>query len=228
MLKLLTATGIAVVALTGGAFAADLSLPAASAPPEVVPTAAPGNWDGLYLGANVGYGWGTATSDEFGSTATEIDPEGWTAGGQIGYNFHLSDSLVLGVEGDAEWTNQTDTVHFPDGNYDGTVDANWKGAVTAHLGIDAGSFMPYVLAGVAFENATLSYWDDDNFASNGSNSQTHTGWTVGAGVATAIAPNVSLFGEVRYSDYGSQTYNIDNESVDLTDTSVRVGINYHF
>jgi len=226
MLKIAIASGLVLATLTGGAFAADLARPMKVAPVVAAPAAS--NWDGLYLGANIGYGPGTATSDGFGSTSTTIDFSGLFVGGQIGYNFHLSDNIVLGIEGDLNWANETGTTHFIDGNYDGTDAINWTGAVTGKIGYDAGTFMPYVLGGVAFAGNTLSYYDDDLQQSNGSQSATHTGYTVGLGLAAAVASNVSVFGEYRYSDYGTQTYGLDTGDVRLTDNSVRGGVNFHF
>ena len=89
---LLLGTAILTV-LSTGAYAADLSMPMKAAP-MMAPAAS--SWDGPYVGASVGYGWGTATDDTFttGSTASPITDtasmSGWLIGGQIGYNFHLS------------------------------------------------------------------------------------------------------------------------------------------
>jgi opacity protein-like surface antigen len=41
-----------------------------------------------------------------------------------------------------------------------------------------------------------------------------------------LASNLSANVGYRYSDYGSQTYS--GAPVSLTDSSVRVGLNYHF
>ena len=56
---------------------------------------------------------------------------------------------------------------------------------------------------------------------------THVGWTVGAGAEFTLADHLSANVEYRYSDYGKQTYDSSN-SVSLTDSTVRAGLNYHF
>ena len=48
----------AVAALSTGAMAADLGMPMKAAP--MMAPAASTSWDGAYIGANVGYAWGTA------------------------------------------------------------------------------------------------------------------------------------------------------------------------
>lgn len=82
--------------------------------------------------------------------------------------------------------------------------------------------MPYLTGGLAVANATREAFTTDT--------QTHIGWTVGAGVDVAVADNVSLNLEYRYSDYGSKVYGTGGTAptVDLTSHAVRAGVNFHF
>jgi outer membrane immunogenic protein len=206
MIKLSLITGAAFVALSSGAFAADLAMPA-YAPPATFSAPAATDWDGPYIGASVGYGWGTA-STSVGSASTT----GWLIGGQLGYNFHLSDNLVAGVEGNIDWDNQSGTVGGV------TIQRNWDGSIRGRLGVDLDGILPYAEAGVAFTNASGSG------LASGSNTQ--TGWTAGAGVEFKLSDQLSANVEYRYSDYGSASYG--PVSVGMTDSTVRAGLNYHF
>jgi len=199
------AATLAAFALTPvAAHAADLMVQ----PQPMAAAAAAPNWDGPYIGAHLGYGWGTATA----SSTTSTSLSGFSAGGQAGYNFHLSDNIVAGIEGDASWSNEQ-------GSFSGSTPMriNWDGSLRGRLGVDMGDIMPYAEAGVAFANATAA----------SVYTETHTGWTVGAGVEFMMASNLSANVEYRYSDYGSQTYN-GGTPIALTDNSLRVGLNYHF
>lgn len=207
--KLVLAT-VAFAALSGTAMAADVYIPPAQ-PAPVIAAPAASDWDGPYIGASVGYGWGSSDNSSIGDSA---DINGWTVGGQVGYNFHLTDNLVAGVEGDLNWDNQSGTFGVGD-----NLRANWDGSVRGRLGVDLDGILPYAEAGVAFANATDTIEGADY-------SNTHTGWTAGAGVEFKISDPVSLNVEYRYSDYGTQNYN--GETVGLTDSTVKAGINYHF
>ncbi|MDR3472733.1 MAG: porin family protein [Devosia sp.] len=213
--------GVAVLAISGSAMAADLSMPMKAAAPVA---AVPSSWDGAYIGGNAGYAWDHA-DHTVDNPIGDFDMTGGFVGGQIGYNFHLTDGVVLGVQGDIEWSHITGT--------DATITSitntiNWTGAVTARLGYDAGQFMPYVLGGVAMANNT------GTGPSSTSQDENHTGWTIGAGLEAQLADNLSGFVEYRYSDYGQATYsNLPNPVaggpiIDLTSSTVRAGLNYHF
>jgi len=213
MIKLAVVTLGAFAALAGASHAADLGMPEPAQPAPSFTAPAATDWDGPYIGASVGYGWGTATDN--GSLGLgSVSTTGWLVGGQVGYNFHLTDNLVAGVEGNVDWDNQSGSLAGF-----GTLQRNWDGSIRGRLGVDLDGILPYVEAGVAFTNATAS-------GSGISASNTHTGWTAGAGVEFKVADPVSINVEYRYSDYGSQTYN--GESVGITDSTVRVGLNYHF
>ena len=211
MIQKMLLAGAAVTVFSGSAMAADLMAPRAPAPMMSVAPAAQTNWDGPYIGATLGYGWGTTLDTTNGNYSSS--PNGFTAGGQVGYNFHLSDNLVAGVEGDLNWNNQQATT-----NNGGTYRINWDGSVRGRLGVDLDGILPYAEAGVAFANATVT--------NGGTFSATHTGWTAGAGVEFKLADQVSANVEYRYSNYGSQTFN--GNTVGLTDNALRVGVNYHF
>jgi outer membrane immunogenic protein len=191
---------------SGGRFLAVPSQPA----PAIAPPAST-DWDGPYVGATLGYGWGTTTDTT--STRYNGTPNGVTFGGQVGYNFHLSDNLIAGVEGDLNWNDQQGTTTNA-----ATYRINWDGSVRGRLGVDLDGILPYAEAGVAFANSTVT--------DTATASATYTGWTVGAGVEFKLADQVSANVEYRYSDYGTQTLNGD--TVRLTDNALRVGVNYHF
>jgi outer membrane immunogenic protein len=199
--KLLVA-GIAATTLSGTAMAADLYAPAGN--PPLAPAAA--DWDGPYIGANLGYGWGTLTN---GTTGASAGTSGWSVGAQAGYNFHATDIIVLGAEGDINWSDETGTVGGA------AFRKNWDGSLRGRLGVDVDGIMPYAEAGIAFANGTI---DPD--------STTHTGWTAGGGIEVKVADPVSLNAEYRYADYGSSNYG--GTAYSLTDNSVRLGLNYHF
>jgi outer membrane immunogenic protein len=213
--------GVATLGFASVSHAADLIVDTPAAPMAV---SSSGNWDGAYIGAFAGYGWGTLTeqSDVFAPEGTDYDLSGWELGVNAGANFTISEALVAGIVGDIAWSNiggENDDFAPLDYNI------NWVGSVRGRLGFDGGSFLPYVTAGLAFANNTIDLDDglDDD-------TQTHIGWTVGAGVEFAVADNVSLDLLYRYSDYGSKTYELDGDSADfgLTTNTVSVGINFKF
>jgi outer membrane immunogenic protein len=118
--------GIAAVALSaaGSAMAADLRVkaPIYKAPPPVVVY----SWAGFYVGGNVGYSWGRAstnitvpdfeTESGFGplpvsgfSISDRVRPGGVIGGGQIGWNWQAA-RWVLGIEADLQASGQKDSV----------------------------------------------------------------------------------------------------------------------
>lgn len=210
-LAIILLASAAALPLASAAQAADLAAPLAPPPAATVAPAPTTNWAGAYLGANIGYGWGTVTS-----SAGTINPQGGMIGGQIGYNFYLSDGVVLGAQADMDWSNITDS----NATYTDTI--QWNGALTGHLGFAWDAVMPYVLGGVAFANNKVE-------AGGGSQDQWHTGWTVGAGAEVMLADNLSAFAEYRYSDYGTKDYGgVGVTGVHPTDNTVRAGLNFHF
>src|SRR5712691_89379 len=94
-------------AIAGGVLSLDEPISAAPAPGY--------NWTGLYLGVNLGYGWGSDSVRVSGdAAATEPavaagvlprslagSPAGIIGGGQGGYNFQIN-RWVLGVEADVQ------------------------------------------------------------------------------------------------------------------------------
>jgi outer membrane immunogenic protein len=107
MRTLLLGAVASVALLAGPAIAADLPM---KAPPiaHVTPS-----WTGFYIGVNAGGSFGSDTATQnatFTSTAlgangllnstTQQAPKGWLVGRQLGYNWQVSSSYVLGLEAD--------------------------------------------------------------------------------------------------------------------------------
>jgi len=193
-------SGVAGVALVSGAQAADLII---DQPAVGVVEAASGNWDGLYVGAFVG-GLGGTYENAIG---TEWDISGWLAGVNLGANFTVADGIVLGVVGDVAWSNAENDV--------APLAVDWTASLRGRLGFDGGSFLPYLTAGLAVAGGEIA-----------GVSETHVGWTAGAGVEFAVADNISVDLLYRYSDYGTTTYAGNDYS--LTAHAVTVGLNFKF
>lgn len=209
--------GVAALGFASSTYAADLII---EQPAEVGVVDVSGNWDGVYVGAFAGYGWGSAdqeiTDDIF--TGDTLDLTGWFIGLTAGANFTVSDGIVAGIVGDIAWS---DIGGFDD-EFDTSVDIDWFGSLRGKLGFDGGAFLPYLTAGLAVAGATIDYDPDVD-------SNTHIGWTVGAGVEFAVADNMSIDLLYRYSDYGTQTYVVDPDAdVSLTAHTIQLGLNFRF
>lgn len=212
--------GAAVLSMASAASAADLLVQQPSMP-GFVDMGSSGGWDGAYIGGFVGYGWGTAAEapGDLLISTDEIDLTGWTAGATLGANFTVTPGFVLGAAGDLAWSGI--------GGYDAgngvDYDINWTGSLRGRAGYDAGAFMPYLTAGLAFAGATAS----DNGVDN---TQMHFGWTAGAGVEVAVADQISLDLQYRYSDYGTAEYDlpVNDATIDLSTHAITAGVNFKF
>lgn len=203
-------TAVSILALSASAQAADLII---DAPVEAGIVDVGGTWDGVFLGGFAGYASGEYAADGFDAE----DMDGWLLGAAIGTNFTLTDGIVAGVVGDLAWS----TVERTDEYGSGAID--WAGSVRGRLGIDAGGFLPYLTAGLAVAGTSI-----DNEILDVSDSAVHAGWTVGAGVEFAVTDDVSIDMLYRYSDYGSQTYNVGTGDFDaaLDTHQVTLGVNW--
>jgi outer membrane immunogenic protein len=185
-------------------------------PPVKAPAYVPGyTWTGFYVGINGGYGWGRSTWDSFG---TNTDPSGGLVGLTAGYNWQTG-PWVFGLEGDIDWSDIKGTsVGLETKN-------NWLGTARGRLGYAfANRVMPYVTGGAAFGDIRATQFGV------GTVHDTNVGWTVGAGVETAIAGNWTAKLEYLYADLGDVncTACVPTANVNFRTHIVRAGVNVRF
>jgi len=229
-MKTILYAGVAVLALTATASAADLTYEPAPAPVIVETTGF--NWTGFYAGVHAGYGWG-----DFG---TSIGPyndisgsaSGAVGGAQIGYNYQIN-QFVIGVQTDLAYTGIQNSADGYTGlaYYSAKAQLNWLGSTTVRAGVAMDTWLFYAKGGLAYGDVEASAGANSGpLYVSWSNSKWSTGWTAGAGIEKAFTPNVTGFLEYNYYDLG----NIDGwtsvgaTNVDLTSNVVKAGINYKF
>jgi outer membrane immunogenic protein len=221
VLTLLAAFGLAL-GMAQSASAADLRQPVYKAAPA--PVIAAYNWSGFYLGIHGGYAWASEDAALVGGgTATALDPDGFLAGAQLGWNWQAPGTpWVFGIEGDWSWTNAdaTGTV----GGLAVTSEHNWYATATARVGYAWDRTLWYVKGGAA--------WLDADYCrlGTGCTGNTRTGWTVGTGFEWALADSWTAKIEYNYMDFGNETFAVAPFATDL-DTQVhaiKLGLNYRF
>ncbi|MDR3409297.1 MAG: porin family protein [Methylovirgula sp.] len=239
----------ALLCSSTAALAADL--PNVKAPPVYAPP--PFTWSGFYIGANGGYGWtqgssGTVFITPPGSSSipyagNSVNSNGAIAGGQLGYNWQFG-SLVLGGEGDFDWTGiKGSTVPDPQNGPVAsllTARQNWLATVRGRVGYAIGQVLLYATGGVGFTEANIT--DTRLIHSNDtlrSGSATQVGGVVGAGAEWAFAEHWSVKLEYLHAWFGDQTYHLNTStgpyaafdvstSIHSNSDLVRAGINYRF
>lgn len=215
--------GILAFAATAGAVGAASAADIYTPPPAVVPIYTPVsvyNWSGFYVGVNGGWGWGQQTADTGAAFSGPIS--GGILGAHAGYNFMFANNIVAGVEADVAWSGQNGTV-TPGPTV--TQSLGWYSTFRGRVGYAFNNVLPYVTGGFAIGGGTRT----TSIGGGLSDSQTHTGYVLGAGVEWAFAQNWTAKLEYQYVNLGAKTYNITaTPSVGLTDNIVKVGIAYKF
>ena len=247
MNKLSKTASIALVAfaVAGPAAAANLPLPA---PPS--PSPPPPSWTFFYIGGNAGVGWSTESaatsvpgapntlitvpflgSATWGTGLSGISGGGGNGGGQIGFNWQMS-NLVLGFEADLQAhggaiaTNSSFVAPVP-GVFGAGIVTNqfnsktpWFGTLRGRLGTTATTYGPSLLiygtGGLAYGKENVSDLMTVNFPGGPlseafpfSTSATKWGYAVGGGFELMLAGTHWLVrAEYLYVDLkanGSQT-----------------------
>lgn len=231
-----------VASIAASAQAADLApRPYTKAPAYVAPIY---NWTGFYAGANVGYGWGGRSGNVTGNSANlngSVGPlefytdafgnknDGVFGGGQIGYNYQVS-QYVFGLETDIQWADQRSNTFLSrptpflgnsflaDHTQSASDRVKWFGTVRARAGFTpVSTLLLYVTGGLAYGETESSVTNTfpalpnvfpivtgrPAYANAGSVSGTSVGWAAGAGAEWMFAANWSVKAEYLHVDLGS-------------------------
>jgi outer membrane immunogenic protein len=244
---------VVAAALSGSAFAADLPPRTYAKAPAVAPVT---NWSGLYVGGNLGYGWGSGNTDfsflpspaEFGLNNTTLGARssGVIGGAQLGYNWQIG-SVVTGVEADIQGSGIKGSARAPaiptivllESSLSSEHKLSWFGTVRGRLGVTVTpELLLYGTGGLAYGRVDASANWFEPFEVGGlhfqaqapaSVSKTKVGWTAGAGAEWMFARNWSAKLEYLYVDLGSESA-IGDVTTNFPDPGVpglKVGYTWH-
>jgi outer membrane immunogenic protein len=225
------------IAFVHAAAAADLGTPRRPVYDEPLPHAPAFTWTGLYIGANVGYGW--SNSDwQFAATpgtSTSHSGTGGLVGGQIGYNLQVR-QYVFGAEADLSGTWLDGSTACPNAAFNCSHSFNWLASVRGRAGVavNGNRTLLYGTAGVAWADVDYAAKDVVTGANFGTGfSNTHVGWVAGAGIEHMLTPNLSARVEYLYYGFDSVTapagaLGAGPAALDLNTQTVRFGLNFKF
>ena len=255
MQKTAPAAALALALVGGTAFSADLPARMVLPAPPALPIAETFAWQGFYAGLNAGGAWNSNATANLLSTPVFVAPgvgeEPWAAsssmasartlatqgagfigGGQIGYNWQVNESFVLGMEADiqgiADSANSgTNTSLLPTP----TAGLNFLTVSSASKGLDylgtvrgrvgyllTPTLLAFASGGFAYGGVTAKTGFFQTVpndqppsyqflaANNSSFSNTRAGWTVGGGAEWLFCPNWSVKLEYLYYDLGNANY----------------------
>ena len=212
--------------IAGNAMAADMPAKAPmlmKAPPPSF------SWTGCYIGVGGGYGmWNQETFHETDpgliadeGTTTTGGGRGWFGTGQVGCDYQIASSWVIGAFGDWDWGSLRGTPHFNDG-FVGDEKNSWTWGAGGRIGyVMAPQFLTYVAGGY-----TQAHFDQVNLGrtrlpgstlSPSSPENTYHGWFLATGYEYGLSFLPGLFWktEYRYSTY---------QAADLSQISAVTGI----
>lgn len=208
------------------------------------------NWNGPYVGANVGYGWGeqkfnalsfdgySAPDVAYPTTNRNPNLDSAFGGIQTGYNFKMNNTLLgvdLGIVGGSFDANYQSTT----GNYSAKSEMNWISTVKAKVGMFVNDTLIYTNGGLALGREKVDLYDNyEGVTINTSNSQTRTGWVIGLGVEHPISNNITAKIDYQHIDFGNQKFTLNEgggdywESINVKTSDkfdiLSIGLNYHF
>jgi outer membrane immunogenic protein len=192
------------LATAGLALAADLPAGSYYTAPEPLSVY---SWAGPYLGANLGYEWGSVDNNS-------TRPSGIAGGVQAGYNWQRG-AFVFGGETDIQLSGADDTLSpFEFSN-------PWFGTLRGRAGFTLSNVLLYGTAGLSYGELRA-----DTF--NLTESHTSVGWVAGAGVEVGFTPHWSAKAEWLYLDLGDRSFSLTGTNNGLAADLLRLGVNYRF
>ena len=219
MTRLLIGALLCSVAAT--ALAADIPYRANNSyvAPVYVPPAF--SWTGVYFGLNSGFAWAGTSDSSFGS------PTGGALGATVGFNYQMG-QIVLGVEGDWDWANLSNTQNLP--YRSNSLDINETLTARARVGYAMNRALFFVTGGFGAVSTTASF-TTPFYGWGGSQNQWVSGGAIGAGVEYAFTDHFTAKAEYLYLPLSDATYfntpwYSTRAPVDLS--LLRAGVNYKF
>lgn len=219
MRKILVSLAVLGAMPVAAASAADMPL---KAPPAVAATVF--SWTGFYIGAEGGYGDARgdntrliANSQFLAGTTSSEDRTGELFGFDVGANYQFN-WLVLGVEGDFQWTGISGTATQFGNTAAALATANrtleyretdWIDTVTGRVGLAWDRWMIYGKGGAAWRRVNNSglnttFSGAGTAVSNSTvNASNESGYVVGGGVEWAPFNQVSFRVEGDWYNFGS-------------------------
>ena len=192
-------SGVVATLLSTGA------VPARAAPPP--PPAM--SWQGFYVGAHAGYGFAVAKQSSDTLSTDFLGGRGFIGGLLGGYNYMVMPRVLVGIEGDASWSNiaHNDSIQDSIGDvFTLKVEQKQAYSVRGRFG--------YLLAPETLLYGTAGWaWSQLDYALNLSglaaetDSQWFNGPQVGGGIETMIAPGWRARLEYLHTFYNSGRFN---------------------
>ncbi len=157
-------------------------------------------FQGWWLGAGVGYGWGNVNPD---LPISDFKTDGFVAGGSLGYRAQIFRQVYLGLDGTLNFSDMNDSVSI--GGTNVKVKNNWYGTAGLSLGY---AVLPNLLvsgtAGVAYGS------HEANIVGFAKAKDTQAGWYVGASADYALStvgmPGWTVGVDYKHIDYGNANF----------------------
>jgi outer membrane immunogenic protein len=197
----------ALALVTAPAGAADFPRQGARLPYAAPPPALAFAWTGPYVGANLGYQWGSLSP-------LAGEPNGIAGGVQAGYNWQFG-QFVVGGEADIQASAADET--FAAYKFSNP----WFGTVRGRVGFSLSNVLLYATAGLGFGGGRL-------VIAGLTEEQTHVGWTGGGGIEFGLTPNWSAKAEYLYISLSDKTYVLSGTTTEIDSHLLRFGVNYRF
>lgn len=195
---------------------------------EVGPPAAV-RWDGILLGAQIGYSNLNADLSSATTTATLAQPStnSLQYGAFVGYNFQW-DNLVVGIDAAYNRPSSLDTSATS-----GAASASLKlvdyATLRARAGYAFGQFLPYGFIGAAGGRLNYNVVSTTG-ATNSRDNAYAAGFVAGLGIDVAVTPNIFVRAEYEYVAFSQIGY-VENSTFGGIRSSLntgRVGIGVRF
>jgi outer membrane immunogenic protein len=207
------------------------------------PVVSADQWSGPYVGVQAGYVFSKSIATSYDGSydpedegySTTNNPEGGAIGILAGYNFLLSNNVLIGIEGEYNYANADDARVYYDGEWGTTITHEWDASLLARIGMVRGDTLFYVTGGYSTASVESNGWVSWREVPD-IHSDKLDGFTGGVGIENKITENVNVRLQYRYTDYGDMKWMVNEENSDDYDRAklmykaslVTVGVIYKF